>query len=135
MREIRNEEKAVKKSGMNRRGKRSFFFVTILLLCGGLVQATPVDVNIYSDTVIEDGDEYGTVNIYDTPPDQTTVTMTGGDISYCNLYDTTSLSFAGGDISLVTTYNSSSATVDVITTTGFNLYDNSIILPKIQTSI
>ena len=100
--------------------------LAILLLLPLCANATPIDVNIYSDETIEDGDVYGTVNIYDTPPDQTTVTMTGGDIEYCNIYDTANLNFSGGEILLVATYNNSKATINASTAGGgFELYDYS----------
>ena len=51
--------------------------VVVKLLIVSQVQA--IDVDIYSDTVIQEGDYYDTVvNVYDTPPDHTTVDMTGG---------------------------------------------------------
>ena len=73
------------------------FAILLLPICAN---ATVVDVNFYSDATIEDGDVYGTVNIYDTPPDQTTVTMTGGIVeSEINLYDTSVLNISGGYLS------------------------------------
>jgi hypothetical protein len=125
MREIRNEEKRMERE-VNGKAKKSLFIATILLLCGGLVQATIVDVNIYSDAVIEDGDEYGTVNIYDTPPNQTTVTMTGGDISYVNIYDTASLNCNDGELHFLYLHDNATATIlGIDYLSGLELHDSS----------
>jgi len=61
---------------MKEKWKLLRFVFAVLCLLPLCANAT-IDVNIYSDTTISSGD-YGAVNIYDTPPDQTTVTMTGG---------------------------------------------------------
>ena len=98
------------------------FAILLMPICAN---AMVVDVNFYSDATIENGDVYGKVNIYDTPPDQTTVTMTGGDISYVNIYDTANLNCSGGEILLVTTYNNSKATINSDSGAGFDLYNNS----------
>lgn len=100
----------------------------VLLFNGGLVNATLENRDIYSDAIIESGD-YGTVNIYDsldTIPVQTTVTMTGGEIDYCHVYNTAILNFEGGDIFVVISHDDSNVTVDATTLpTVFELYDDS----------
>jgi hypothetical protein len=64
-----------------------------MLLLSSQVQA--IDIDFYHDATIEDGDLYGIVDVYDTPPDTTTVDMFGGslitlrakDSSIVNIYD------------------------------------------------
>ena len=72
--------------------------LAILLQLPLCANATPIDVNIYSDTTIITGDEYGTVNIYDTPPNQTTVTMTGGDIWQVVAHNSSEFIMNGGTV-------------------------------------
>lgn len=121
MREIRNEEKRTERE-VNGKAKKSLFIAAILLLCGGLIQATPVDANIYSDAVIEDGDEYGTVNIYDTPPDQTTITMTGGEIIFCKVFDAALLDYREGNLSHIEVNDFGTAYVKGASAYTFDLY-------------
>lgn len=52
--------------------------------------------NIYSDTDIHDGN-YGLINIYDTPPNSTTVNMYGGLADYISTFDSSTLNFHGGN--------------------------------------
>ena len=73
------------------------FVFAVLVLLPVCANATPIDVNIYSDTTISTG-VYGTVNIYDTLPDQTTVTMTGGQVNSVYLYDSAILDYTSGHI-------------------------------------
>jgi len=84
--------------------------------------------NVYSDTTIASG-VYDTVNIYDSldvPPIQTTVDMTGGEIDYCNVYDTAILNFEGGDIFVVISHNNSTVTINNNPSPAvLELYDNS----------
>jgi len=54
------------------------------------------DWDIYSDAVIEDGDDYWTVRVYDSPPDHTTVDMTGGSANVIQTYDVSTLNMSGG---------------------------------------
>ncbi|PKL42467.1 MAG: hypothetical protein CVV39_08885 [Planctomycetes bacterium HGW-Planctomycetes-1] len=73
--------------------------------------ATPIDVNIYSDTTISSG-EYGTVNIYDTPPDQTTVTMTGGTAESVWAYNSSIFNMQNGNVSfVVSVFDNSTAVI------------------------
>jgi len=51
--------------------------------------------DIYSDTDIYSG-SYPFINIYDTPPDHTTVNMYGGGSDYITTYDQSTLNFFGG---------------------------------------
>ncbi|MFA5293872.1 MAG: hypothetical protein WC496_12695 [Phycisphaerae bacterium] len=97
----------------------------VLFLLPVCANATPIDVNIYSNATISSG-EYGTVNIYDTPPDQTTVTMTNGQIEYCNIFDTSVLNFSGGNVLVFSLYDTSNIFANATTSPGFDLYNDSI---------
>jgi hypothetical protein len=69
-------------------------------------------LDIYSDTVIQEGDYYDTVvNVYDTPPDHTTVDMTGGFVHNLRSYDSSIINMTGGEILTLEAYNTSSANV------------------------
>ncbi|OXU16214.1 PEP-CTERM sorting domain-containing protein [Sedimentisphaera salicampi] len=80
-----------------------------------------VDWDIYDDASIQDGDVYLAVNIYDNPPEQTVVNMTGGDISFCNIFDSAQLNCSGCEISFLDTYNNS--VVSVNANAGLDLID------------
>jgi hypothetical protein len=102
--------------------------IAILLSLSLQANATPVDANIYSDTTIVDGDEYGTVNIYDSldvPPVQTTVDMTGGSIANCYIYDTAILNYMAGEIVWLVTRENSTVNVHSDYDYGFQLEDSS----------
>lgn len=79
--------------------------VGILLFAGGLAKAT-ID-NFYSDVTILNGDVYDRINIYDTPPDQTIITMMGGTVNTFSTYNSSSLIFSNGHIGYVSLYDSS----------------------------
>lgn len=68
--------------------------VTVLLGAAN-VQAYP-DWDIYNDTDIHDGN-YGLINIYDTPPDHTTVNMYSGSADYISTFNSSTLNFYGGN--------------------------------------
>ncbi len=53
--------------------------------------------DIYSDTDIHSG-FYTFINIYDTPPDHTTVNMYGGSLDYITTYDQSTLNFYGDSV-------------------------------------
>ena len=67
-------------------------FIMLVPVCK--VQA--IDVDFYSDATIEDGDVYGIVRIYDTPPDQTTVDMYGGSVESFRTYDSSTSNIYDG---------------------------------------
>lgn len=75
----------------------------ICLTIAALVLLTPgqlraLDVDFYSDGTIEDGDVYGVVSVYDTPPDYTTVDMFGGSTITLITYDSSIANIYGGEI-------------------------------------
>jgi hypothetical protein len=66
----------------------------VMLLPAFQVQA--INVDFYSDAVIEDGDVYGIVRIYDTPPDWTKVDMYGGSVESLRTYDSSTANIYDG---------------------------------------
>ncbi len=100
--------------------------VIILAVCFLSVAVNAaMDWDIYNDATIEDGDVYGTVNIYDTPPDQTLVEMLGGDISTCTINDSALLNYNGGDISVLKQYDFSISYIDSVDIPTMYLYGES----------
>ena len=87
--------------------------ITILLAVMFLpVSQVQADLFFYSDTVIQEGDYYDTVvNVYDTPPDHTTVDMTGGFVHYLRSYDSSIINMNGGEILTLETFNTSTANI------------------------
>jgi len=68
--------------------------VVTVLLGAANVPAYP-NWDIYNDTDIYDGN-YGLINIYDTPPDHTTVNMYGGSADFISTYDASTFNVMGG---------------------------------------
>ena len=68
----------------------------ILCFTGSEIYAVPIDKIFTSDGVIIEGDEYANVYIYDTPPDRTTVNMSGGSAYNILTYDYSRLNVNGG---------------------------------------
>lgn len=67
-----------------------------ILLTAGKVQA--VDVDFYSDGVIQDGDIYNIVRVFDTPPDNTTADMFGGSVYVFHMYDSSTVNIYWGEL-------------------------------------
>ena len=68
----------------------------VLWFAGWLANATPIDLDIYGDRTIQNGVSYGWINIYDTPPDQTIVSMIGGEVFQISCYNTSNLIVTDG---------------------------------------
>ena len=101
-------------------------FIAILIAITAVTQGAILD--IYADDTIQNGDVYDTVNTYDSldiPPVQTTVDMTGGEISYLNVYDTSVFNFNSGSIGVLTTNNSGIAHLYSSDISTKYLHDNS----------
>ena len=73
--------------------------------------AVPIDRIFTTDGVIIEGDEYANVDIYDTPPSQTTVSMSGGSVNRLIAYDSSVLYFTGGTISVLYAYDFSTINI------------------------
>jgi hypothetical protein len=80
----------------------------VMLFVFGQVKATNID--FYSDGVIQDGDEYWNVGVYDTPPNHTTVDMTGGSVDSLATFDESTFNISGGIVN--TLYAAESSTVN-----------------------
>jgi len=81
-------------------------------------------LDIYSDTVIQEGDYYDTVvNVYDTPPDHTTVDMTGGFVHILKPYDSSIINMTGGEILTLETFNTSTANISGGSIYGVSAWD------------
>ena len=92
----------------------------VMLLIVSQVQA--IDVDFYHDAVIDAGDAYGIVRVYDTPPDNTTVDMFGGSVGSLRTYDSSTANIYGGEILIdPQSYNSST----------INIYSGVVILESI----
>ena len=75
-------------------------------------------IAFYSDGVIQEGDTYDIVEVYDTPPVQTTVNMTGGAVGNPGYpdtglfaYDSSTVNIAGGYSYHLYTHDSSTANI------------------------
>ena len=55
--------------------------------------------DIYTDAVIEEGDIYNVVRVYDTLPDHTTLNMVGGMVDWIRTHDYSTLNVTGGNVS------------------------------------
>lgn len=73
----------------------NFIILTVIILCGVCPVKSYAVWDIYSDTNIYSG-YYDYINIYDTPPDHTTVNMFGGSSDYITTYDESTLNFYDG---------------------------------------
>lgn len=74
---------------------------TVLLFIASQAYAVLQDQIFTSDEVIREGDEYANVDIYDTHPIRTTVSMSGGSVDRLIAYDSSVLNFTGGTISML----------------------------------
>jgi len=87
-----------------------------------LSQVQAIDVDFYHDAVIDEGDIYDIVSVYDTPPDLTTVDTYGGSIESLRTYDSSTANIYGGEIWIdPQSYNSST----------INIYGGSLICQSI----
>jgi len=83
---------------MLKRAKLSILAV-VLLFSASQTYAVLQDKIFTSDGVIREGNEYRNVDIYDTHPVRTTVSMSGGSVNRLIAYDSSVLNFTGGTIS------------------------------------
>jgi len=71
-----------------------------------------MDRDFYADGLIGSGDSYGRVGVYDTPPAQTTLTMTGGSVAEMLLYDSSLGHLRGGLVQHLQTFDASTVDLD-----------------------
>jgi hypothetical protein len=90
----------------------SVFFVLMTFQAWGLP-----NWDIYGDTDIHDGN-YALINIYDTPPDHTTVNFYGDLADYIGTHDSSTLNFFGGQAEIqaknTSTVNISGGTLSLV---------------------
>jgi hypothetical protein len=79
----------------------------VLLLVGGRVSAK----EFYSDGNIMAGDNWPSASIYDTPPNHTTVNMSGGQVTSISTYDTSILNITGGILNNLYSFEFSTANI------------------------
>jgi hypothetical protein len=87
---------------------RWIFVVLVVLVHPGTVSYATT-IAFYSDGVIQKGETYDKVDVYDTPPAHTTVDMTGGQVNRPGMftYDATTVNISGGYVNSLRTYGSS----------------------------
>lgn len=82
---------------------QSTFWVAISMAMVFMIPCARSETYFYSDAVIQEGDYYGDdwpnrVEIYDTPPDTTTIDMTGGFVDWLITYNSSVLNLSDGVI-------------------------------------
>jgi len=92
--------------------------VTVLTLGLSLAgRAQAVDIQFYSDAIIDNGDVYDNVFVYDTPPDHTTVDKWGGSIGGPGTHNSSTFNLYGGEIR---------AGMGLSDSSTVNIYDGSV---------
>jgi hypothetical protein len=106
--------------------------IAIVVTIGACNLQGAIDWDFYDDGTIQEGDEYANVRLFDTPPDHTTVDMTGGSAYNILTYDSSTLNVSGGQTE-VFAYNQSTINVNggtIYTLEGYdstnvNIYEGS----------
>jgi hypothetical protein len=102
-----------------------FMFVPVLILFSSSLAQALEDWDIYSDADIIDG-QYNLINIYDTPPDHTTVNMYGGSADFISTFDSSTLNFFNG-IAQVGAFETSIINISGGVLSGAGAWDNGVI--------
>jgi hypothetical protein len=89
------------------------FVLSLVVVLLGIAEVQAVDVYFYSDAVIEDGDDYRIVRVFDTLPEHTTVDMYGGSVASLRTYDSSIVNIYGGSV-LAEIRIASSSTVNLL---------------------
>ena len=84
--------------------------VAVLLVSAANARAV-TDKDFYSNGVIQHGDEYSNVGVYDTVGDHTIVDMTGGTVDSLCAHHESIVNVSGGDIATLRSRDSSSVNV------------------------
>ena len=85
------------------------------------------DWDIYIDAVIEEGDNYNNVRVFDTPPDHTTLDMSGGSVDSLGAYNESTVNVAGGHINTLNAWEFSIVNVSGGFVYGMDSSDYTII--------
>jgi hypothetical protein len=82
-------------------------------------------ITFTSDANIQAGNTWMNVYIYDTPPNHTTVTMTGGSITdLMKVYSASTLNMSGGYVLGLDAFENSAVNISGGSVGGLELYDN-----------
>jgi len=84
--------------------KLSVCFLSILVIAAS---AFSEDITFYSDGTVHSGDLYEHVYVLDTPPEETVVEITGGQVTNFILYHANEARMAGGNIDVLSAYDQS----------------------------
>ena len=96
----------------------------VLLCCGGLAQAGTYK-NFYSDGTVQAGETWTNINIYDTPPAHTTVTMNGGSVTdSMGVFDAATFNMNSGHVGGLNAYELSMVNISGGSVSGLSLYNN-----------
>jgi hypothetical protein len=102
---------------MKRKLILSFATMAFVVLLGANIAQGTLKI-FYSDGVIQQGESYDRVEVYDTPPSHTTVNMTGGHIGKppdidtgMYTYDASVVNISGGGVDFLHTYDSSTVNI------------------------
>jgi hypothetical protein len=94
-----------------------FLAIAMVLFCESGVLGNTVKI-FYSDGVIQQGESYERVEVYDTPPSHTTVNITGGYVGWppdvdtgLYTYDASIVNISGGIVDYLHTHNSSTVNI------------------------
>lgn len=98
--------------------------VVILLVSAANVKAVG-HKDFYSDGVIQHGDEYWNVGVYDTPSDHTIVDMTGGIVDSFGTFDESTINVSGGYVSSINAYDYSTINISGGAVYGLEAWENS----------
>jgi hypothetical protein len=102
-----------------------FLFILVLILLSSSLAQALEDWDIYSDADIIDG-HYNLINIYDTPPDHTTVNMYGGSADFISTFDYSTLNFFNGNAQ-VGAFEKSIINISGGVLSGAGAWDNGVI--------
>lgn len=72
--------------------------VAVFFVMGPEAVQALVDWEVYSDNSIIDGDDYLFVDVYDTPPDTTTLDVMGGHSHWITAHDESTINISGGTV-------------------------------------
>jgi hypothetical protein len=101
--------------------KLAITFLAILFVFPFYAQA----VTFTGDANIQAGNNWTNVYIYDTPPNHTTVTMTGGTVSdSMGIYNASTLNMSGGNVGGLGAVENSTVNISGGSVGGLELYDN-----------
>jgi len=70
-----------------------------------------IDITFTEDGVIQEGDDYDDVWVYDTPPQITTLDMTGGEVAVLKNYDWSITNISGGLVAYALSYDNSTINI------------------------